>query len=296
METRAYDHAADFKRIGDWLSRSYRREGEHVNWLQPRWEYMHFHPLIRNVHLPAIGVWEADREIVGVAHPEHSMGTIYFQFHPARPSPKAAMLTYAERNLCAQREGRKGLRVFVNERDTELTALVEGAGYAPTQGGEVMSRLAVADAPAPPEPPAGFRLLSLAEENDRAKITRLFWRGFNHGPEPPDDAPADRELMQSAPNYRRDLNLVIANAAGDYVAYGGIWFEERNRVAYVEPVATDPDYRRLGLACIVVLEGIRRCGELGATEVYVGAEMPFYLSLGFEPVYRCSLWRREWPD
>jgi len=34
----------------------------------------------------------------------------------------------------------------------------------------------------------------------------------------------------------------------------------------------------------VVLEGIRRCGALGATCAYVGSDQPFYLSLGFEVI------------
>jgi len=43
-----------------------------------------------------------------------------------------------------------------------------------------------------------------------------------------------------------------------------------------------------------VLEGVRRCGERGATAAYVGTAMPFYQALGFRQVYNCSAWRREW--
>lgn len=44
---------------------------------------------------------------------------------------------------------------------------------------------------------------------------------------------------------------------------------------YVEPVATDPDYRRMDLGKAAVLEGIRRCGELGAEVAYVGSVKDF---------------------
>ena len=287
VTSRSYEHARDYERIGRWLERSYRREGEHVNWLQPRWEYMHFHPLIRGLDLSCIGLWEDGDEIVGVVHPEHGLGTAYFEFHPERPAPKAAMLAHAEEHL---RDEKGGLRLFIHDRDVELAELAAAAGFSRTERHEVMSRMSLADAPPVPEPPDGFRLQSLADENDLARLHRALWRGFGHGAEPPDDGLEDRLFMQSAPNYRLDLNLVLVSPDGDYVAYGGIWFEATNRVAYVEPVATDPDFRRMGLARIAVLEGIRRCGELGARDAYVGTDLPLYLSLGFEPIYRCSLW------
>ncbi len=44
--------------------------------------------------------------------------------------------------------------------------------------------------------PEGFRLKSVAEENDLAKIDRVLWRGFNHPGEPPEDSIEGREKMQ----------------------------------------------------------------------------------------------------
>lgn len=294
MKVRAYEHAVDFERVGRWLERNHRRDDGPFNWLSPRWEYMHFHPLIRGLELSRIGIWERDGEIVGIAHPEFSLGQVYFQFHPELSAPKSEMLAYAENRLCEDQDGSKRLRIHLDDRDEELAALAAERGYAKTEHCEVMSRLRVADAAPTPPLPADLRLLSLADEDRPERVTRIFWRGFGHGEEPPDDELADRRLMQSPPNYRRELNLAIADARGDYLSYGGIWFEAFNRIAYVEPVATDPDHRRRGLARIVVLEGIHRCGELGAEEVYVGADMPLYLSLGFERIQRWSIWSRAW--
>lgn len=67
-----------------------------------------------------------------------------------------------------------------------------------------------------------------------------------------------------------------------------------NRFAYIEPVCTDPDHRRMKLATAAVLEGIRRCGELGATVAYVGTDKPVYLAMGFRPIRSITAWRREW--
>lgn len=78
----------------------------------------------------------------------------------------------------------------------------------------------------------------------------------------------------------------------NFVSYCGTWYEPINGYAYVEPVATDPDYRRRGLGRAAVLEGIRRCGELGATVAYVGSDLEFYEALGFVPIYTCQCWTK----
>ncbi len=69
-----------------------------------------------------------------------------------------------------------------------------------------------------------------------------------------------------------------------------MFYEPAHHYAYVEPVATDPDYRRLGLGKAAVLEGIRRCGVSGAQVAYVGSDQEFYLALGFEVLYTSQCW------
>ncbi len=99
--------------------------------------------------------------------------------------------------------------------------------------------------------------------------------------------------MQSGPHFRRDLTIVVEAPGGDFVAFAGTWFEPANKLAYVEPVATDPDYRRMGLGRAAVLEGLRRCAELGASVAYVGSEQKLYQSMGFERVYASCCWRKD---
>jgi predicted N-acetyltransferase YhbS len=98
--------------------------------------------------------------------------------------------------------------------------------------------------------------------------------------------------MQSAANFRRDLNIVAIAPDGAYAAYAGTWYEPLNRYAYVEPVATDPTYRRLGLGRAAVLEGVRRCGLLGAEVAYVGSDQEFYKAIGFELIFNTQCWEK----
>ena len=169
----------------------------------------------------------------------------------------------------------------MNDFDAAFEEVVHARGYALRHDSHrPMSQFVIPDPFPPIRLPDGFRLKSLADDNDLVKVDRALWRGFNHPGEPDGDL-SGRIKMQSGPHYRHDLNIVVEAPNGDFVAYAGQWFEPVNRFGYVEPVATDPDYRRMGLGTAAVLEGIRRSGQEGAQVAYVGTDKPFYLAMGF---------------
>ena len=290
----SYSHDADYERVSRFLVKTYSANANHINWLQPRWEYMHHHPYIRGVELSSIGVWEAEGEIVAVVHLEHNQGRAYFEIDPYYVALKREMLVYAEEYLCSAEGEDKALTVYINDKDDRFQDIATERGYQKQTGTEEMSHFVIPDTIPAIELPEGFRLKSLAEDNDLQKLSRILFRGFNHGAEPPDDGVAEQEFMQTAPNYRKDLNVVVEAPDGNFAAYCGMWYEAVNRIAYVEPVCTDPSHRRLGVGSAAVLEGIRLCGEQGATVAYVGAVLPIYLSIGFRQIFNSSAWRREW--
>ena len=287
----------DFKLVSDFLIAHFQPGNQDGNWLQPAWEYMHSHPSLDDASLDRIGIWVSAGEIVGVAHYEARLGEAFFQMHPGYTRLKPAMLEYAERYLCGETEsGESYLRAYVNDFDLEFEALVKSRGYQIAEGyARPLSQLRIPRSFPRTDLPEGFCIKSLADDNNLREIHRVLWRGFDHAGEPPEDGIEDRRKMQSGPNFRRDLTIVIAGPAGDFVSFCGTWYEHVNKIAYVEPVATDPDFRRMGLAKAALWEGIRRCADLGATVAYVGSATPFYRSLGFRQVYNRSLWRREFP-
>ena len=289
---RAYDHKRDFAPVGDFLVRTYQAEGRSANWLQPRWEYMHFHPYLDDGALAKIGVWEDAGEIVALATYEHRLGDAYFAFDPAHANLKEALLGPAAEHLYRELgNGRRALRAYISDGDAEFELVAESQGFKKdVHAPEPMSFLAIPSPFPPIELPAGFRLQSLADENDLGKVHRVLHRGFIHSGEPPEEGLPERERMQSTPNFRKDLTIVTVAPSGDYASFGGIWFEAVNQIAYVEPVATDPDYRFMGLGKAVVLEGVRRCGELGATVAYVGSTQAFYLAMGFQRIFALYPW------
>jgi len=293
---RHYIHPADFRAVGDFLIRHYQPDNRDGNWLQPTWEYMHSHPSLDESSLDRIGLWEDAGEIVAVVHHESTLGEAFFQLHPDYAYLKRGMLNYAEELLFGiSADGQRYVRAYVNDFDGEMQALVSARGYerVPDEN-RPQSSLRISSPFPEINLPPGFVLKSLAEDNDLHKIDRALWRGFNHPDEPPEDSVEGRRKMQSGPNFRKELNIVVEAPDGHFVAYAGTWFEPCNRYAYVEPVATDPDFRRLGLGKAAVLEGIRRCAELGATVAYVGSSQLFYKAMGFVPGNTSQCWAKNW--
>jgi len=296
MITRRSFRPADVAAVGKFLVANYLPDNKDGNWPRPAWDYMHSHPNLDESSLDLIAVWEDGESIVGVVHFEDQPGTAHFQFHPDYPEIKEEMLDYALDYLPRVGEdGKKELTVYSAEFDQDFEDLLVIKGF--NHRGEfdrIDTRLVIPGEIPAPNLPDGFRIVSLAEDNDLAKIHRVLWRGFDHPGEPPEEGIRWRVKMQSSPNFRKDLTLVVENPVGDFVVFCGLWIVPENRYGYLEPLATDPDYRRQGLARAAVWEGIRRCREEGAEIIHVGSDQPFYRSLGFEPLYDTHCWQKKY--
>ena len=138
---RGYENDSDWERVSDFLVRTYGTGGGHVNWTQPRWEYMHYHPNIRErgIDLSRIGVWETQRGIVGVIHPEHHVGTVYVEVDPEYGTLKREMLAYAEEHLSATSDGLRRLSVYINDDDTDFQKVASEMEYVRGDGSDPMS-------------------------------------------------------------------------------------------------------------------------------------------------------------
>jgi predicted N-acetyltransferase YhbS len=297
VKVRNYSRKNDFHAICDFLIDNYQPDNADGNWLEPRWEYMHFRSdIIGKIDTGKIGIWEDNNKIVGAAHPEEFAGELFLQIHPEYGFLKAEMLDYAEHVLFdIDKQGKKFIMVFVYDTDTELIDIVKKRGYRAKKPApdDYLSQYSMPEVFPEIRLPDGFKLKSVQEENKPEKVQRLLWRGFDHPGEPPVEQASVWEAIQAAPNYRRDKNIIVEAPNGDYAAYCGMWYVPDNRYGYVEPVATDPNYRKLGLGRAAVLEGIRLCGLSGAKTAYVTTGNLFYANIGFKRIRSSHWWRKE---
>jgi GNAT superfamily N-acetyltransferase len=292
---RSYRTPQDYQAIDRFLAEHYQPGNRDGNWIEPAWEYMHGHPMLDRSALEKIHIWEDNGRIVAVVTYESRLGEAFFQFSPGAGYLREELFDYAEENLSgvAENDGRQYLYVYVNDDDNEFQSLVKSRGYTRHPDGDRPFASFEIPHPFPAITlPDGFRLLSLADEPDWVKVGRVLWRGFNHPGEPPSGETelVERQKMFDTPRASRDLKIAVTVPNGDFVSFCGMFYEPTQRFAYVEPVATDPDYRRLGLGKSAVLEGIRRCAALGATVAYVGSDQEFYRSMGFQVIRTSQCW------
>ncbi len=296
---RYYQPESDYQRVSQFLIAHHQPGNLDGNWLEPAWEYMHFHPGLDSTALGKIGIWEAAGELVAVCHYEGRLGEAFFQFHPDYRHLHGEMLAFAEENLAgiSQRNERPYLVAYIPDFDLPFANLVREKGYTlDPESQRPISRLEIPRPFPPVVLPQGFRLTSLAEECDWVKVHKVMWRGFDHG----DDVPMNQEEFESrrymfdTPKARRALKIAAVAPDGEFASFCGMFLEETGKFAYLEPMATDPAYRGLGLGKAAALEGIRRCGEAGAEIAYVGSDQIFYQKLGFKLAYTAQAWIKRW--
>ena len=280
----------DFHRVRDFLIRINREKVISEGFLWGRWEWMFSLSFLDASNLDKIGVWEDNGTIVALATYECGLGNAWLIMDPAYQYLKKDMLMYAMENL--HQEGK--LKVLIDDRDGELQEIASQEGFRPTQEREQNSYLPLTKEMCY-QLPEGYRIVSMAEEYDLKKYNRVLWRGFNHEGEPPEteEMLENRRLEQSGPHADMSLKIAVAAPDGSFVAYCGMWYEKGMDYALVEPVATDPDYRMLGLGKAAVLEGVNRCKSLGAKTAYVGSSQQFYYNIGFYPCSTQTWWEKK---
>ena len=142
--------------------------------------------------------------------------------------------------------------------------------------------------------PDGYSFISLADDWNWLQYNRVMWRGFNHeGRANHDDKTiSERRQMLSSPMIIPELVVAVVAPDGNYVSHCGMWYQPGDFYCLVEPVATDPEYRKMGFGKAVVLEAIRRCGTLGAKQAVVNSSQQFYYNIGFYPIYTGTWWEQ----
>jgi ribosomal protein S18 acetylase RimI-like enzyme len=180
--------------------------------------------------------------------------------------------------------------------DGMRVALLEGMGFARTEGGAVHFRQILEREIEEPRVPDGWSVRGLRDDDIESRATtqrEAFTPGSKTTPE------TWRRLMAQAPSYEREMDSVAVAPDGTVHAAALAWLDEDNRTGEFEPVATRPSMQRRGLGRAVLLRGMRAMRERGMTTAIVrtnasnAAAIALYRSVGFEPWARCRSWSLE---
>jgi GNAT superfamily N-acetyltransferase len=286
------DFSPLFLRVSAFLAGIQKHEPRKIDYPWGRWEWMFSLPYLDGSHLRDVGVWEADGVIVALLTHESDFGNAYYVVDPVYRHLLPDLCRYAFDRF--QVDGK--VRLLIPDEDRAMQRIAATQGFRATEDHE---QTAIRDLHDPLDYalPEGFRVVSLAEETDYHKYHRVLWRGFNHPGEPPLAAHEiqDRIISLSAPHAVLDRNVAVKAPDGNFVSYCGTWYLPGTCAALVEPVATDPDYRKLGLGKAAVSEALRRCKRAGARYALVGSGQEFYYRFGFAPYMTSTWWRADVP-
>ncbi len=252
----------------------------------------------RAITQQATMLWmEADGTLVAYALMAPPSTALTFQVHPqARGSGlETQILAWAIAGM--QEQARQRGRTFslwcrCHEHETERRALLEEAGFKPLPARD-LRLVRQLDMPLPASHlPAGFILrggVHGEELEPYQELHRAVFDGISMGLD-----------YHQSPGYQPDLDLIAVDAARMFAAF---CLCELTKVAdsrgeytvgEIGVIGTHPTHQRRGLGRALLLTGIHRLKERGATGVFLETEqaetsaLHLFTSLGF---HRVSAWQ-----
>ncbi len=306
---RPYQTEDDFWRMREFLRQIFMLNGRHEwNWSVARLDYARWHTCLNcaKVTLNEIAyLWEAGDQLIAFLMPDGGRGEAHLCVHPGLRTPELEeeMLNIAEGHLCEVRaDGSRRLTVWCPDCDPLRQGMLTLRGYHKGEWPEHQWRRdltkPIVDVPLAP----GYTIRALEDGVELLERCYASGLGFHDGDiqiavDNRNDITWYRNI-QTAPLYRRDLDLVAVAPDGAIASFTTIWFDDVTRSAYFEPVATVPAYQRRGLGKAVMTEGLHRLQRMGATLALVGG-----YSQGANALYRSVMgseyelnepWIREW--
>lgn len=292
VQIRSYNNIAgyseDFLKVCNFLIRINQEKVTTPNYLWARWVWQ-FGPYMSMENLSHIGIAEDNETIVGLATYEGDLGEAFFCVDEQYGHLKPQLIDYALQNL--SKNGEVG--VVLPDGDLEYQRAAVNKGFIATTQKATVS---IIDIHHPAYTlPDGYRIISFDDnEFDVERYYNAIWRGFNNQRQRNEKEIESMKKREGfdAPHLNLNLRILVVAPNGDYASHCGMWHLPNSNYAYVEPVFTLPEYRKMGLGKAAVLEGVKRCGELGAKCAYVCSSQQFYYSIGFYPIHNETVWVR----
>lgn len=183
-----------------------------------------------------------------------------------------------ERGLAhAGESGFEAVGLEVDRADDVLREVLVGHGFTIEEDGLVETWLAADARPEISPLHDGYRLSSRLDTIQRPHHLRA-----RNG------ADVEGRLAETS-LYRPDLDLVVHDRSDSVAAYGLFWYDPATATGLVEPMRTEDDHQRRGLARHILTTGVDLLAEAGAERIKIcyGLDNPaskhLYLSAGFEP-------------
>ena len=209
--------------------------------------------------LPTLRLWHGSDRLVAFVWPDVGGSEIITRSDRREAFP--IVLEWEE----AQAAGNT-LRIILDERELERTALVQGRGYRQADSIAFYAVRPLAEPMPASHLPTGYRFALVAgldtlEHRVATERVAMPWSPTTV---------ATYNAIQQMPDYWPDLDLVVLGPAGEVAAFCCFWAEPETALGVVEPIGCHPAHQRKGLATALLNQGLARLRAIGMREVYVG--------------------------
>ena len=193
-----------------------------------------------------------------------------------------------ERGLAhAGESGFDAVELEVSQDDDVLRAVLPGHGFVMTEEGFIVESWLAADTrPEISELHEGYRSTTRLATMDRPHHNQ------RSGPD------MSQRLLETS-LYRTDLDLLILDPDDKPAAYGVFWYDPSTATGLVEPMRTEDDHQKKGLARHVLTAGVDLLAKAGAERIKIVYEPDnpasghLYRSAGFETVKQTDVFSRQ---
>lgn len=194
-----------------------------------------------------------------------TFAALIFEYAPAFAETDlgSQMAAWGERAFQGSYKGHAGeLTSTVRDTDPERIRLLEQHGFTREDDSVVHMERDLRQPIPTPRLPEGFTIRCLAGPQEVEAWVQLHRAAF--GTE--NMTVEYRNAMIQAPGYDRSLDLIAAAPDSRLAAYVvcGV-FETAEKTGYTDPVATHPDYQRMGLSRALLLTGLGLLKARGIT-------------------------------
>lgn len=288
-----YGVSEDYIKIHDFLVKC-----EEIDFSYARFDWMITHrPYLQEQYLGRIGIWEDKGIIVAAALFDTTLDDAFLIALLKYEYLYDEMIEYANAHMI--NENQSAFRLYINDSNMRLQTAAIEKKFVKTQDNDFTAQYDLSN----PifnkiELKEDFSFASLEENREYKKYLHCLFRGFGHEERNEVFEYSQEDEDEAKRAYERinvDLNLKISVKApnGAYIAHCGMWYDKNSSFAVIEPVCTDPAYRKQGFGKAVVLEGLRRVQALGAKFAVVGSNQKFYYSIGLTPYTQGTFWIRS---
>lgn len=288
---RRYKMLVDFERVYQFLTDTYDKETLNSYLLPQYFEYAHHLQWFDFLRSHRCGIWEDGDSIVAIACYEMQMGDVHLHTQKGYEFLLSDTLLWAEKEVSIAQDGSRVLQVWITDKEPHKRELLKSCGYTLVHT-ELVKVFDYNNPFADRKLPEGFSLID-GTNVDIQKLSDCWWAGFDHTEPPLPENNEGNMKLTNAPRFDSSLMTIAVAPNGEYACALGMWYDETNKYAYLEPLATAPQYRRLGLATICLTEAMKKTKALGA-EYCFGGGREFYTSVGFDHIYNRELWKKVW--